>query len=98
MWRGFELAEGEFLDDEQELVAYCEATCVGRRGPNGRRRPLFDTTWWNVDNRMRAWPLRTNNAIEAFGDAFACSAVQADHPHIGVFLDAVHLQQNMKCG
>ena len=95
---GFELVEGEFLDEEQELVAYFEATYVGRRGPNGRRRPLFDTEWWNVDSRMHTGALRTNNAIEAFHNAFACSAVQADHPHICRFLEAIHLQQNMKCG
>ena len=79
-------------------MAYVEATCVGRRGPNGRRRPLFGTAWWNVDNRMHAGSLRANNAIEAFNNAFACSAVQAGHPHTGRFLEAVHIQHNMKCG
>ena len=68
---GFELAEGEFQDDEQQILAYVEATFVGRRWPNGRRMPLFDTAWWNVDSMMRAGPLRTNNAIEAPNSAFA---------------------------
>ena len=68
---GFELAEGEFLDDELEVVAYFEETYVGRRWPNGRRMPLFDTAWWNVDSRMHTGSLRTNNAIAAPDDAFA---------------------------
>ena len=68
---GFGLSEGEFLGDEQELVAYFESTYVGRWGPNGRRMPLFDTAWRNGDNLMKTGPLRANNAIEAFDNAFA---------------------------
>ena len=59
---GFEVSEGEFLGDEQDLAAYFESTYVGRRGPNGRRMPLFDTAWWNVDNRMRTGSIRTTHS------------------------------------
>ena len=64
-WVGIELAGGEFLGEGQELVIYFESTYVGRRGPNGRRMPTFDTERRNVDSRMRAGPLRANNAMGA---------------------------------
>ena len=60
--------------------------------------PLFDAAWRNVDSRMRAGPLRTNNAIEAFVNACALPAKHDDLPHICRFLEAVHIRRNMKCG
>ena len=42
-------------------------------------------------------PIRANNAVGAFNNAFACTAVQGAHPQIERLLEALHLQQNMKC-
>ena len=70
--------EREFLEDEQAPVAYFEATYVGRPGPNGRRRPLRAPACWSAESRMRAVSLWANNALGAFGNAFASTAAQAD--------------------
>ena len=42
----YELIEQGFGDDEQEFLAYFEATYIGRRIPAGRRRPLFEHHMW----------------------------------------------------
>ena len=72
--------EREFVDDEQAPAAYFEATYVGRPGPNGRRRPLFEPAWWGVESRTHTGSLRANNAVGAFNNAFACTVVQAARP------------------
>ena len=94
---GFEQLQGEFHQGEQELVAYFEATYIGRVGPAGRRRPLFALELWDVESRMLTGSLRANNAIESFRNAFAGSISQADRPTVARFLEPIHLQQNMSC-
>ena len=81
-----------------DSLAYFEETYIGRRGPVERRRPLFAHEWWNAESRMLTGSLWTNNAIESFRDAFACSIAQADRPNVARFLESVHTQQNMSCG
>ena len=47
---------------------------------------------------MLTGSLRTNNSIESFHNAFACSVAQADHPNVARFLESAHARQNMSCG
>ena len=89
--------EREFIDGEQALVAYFEATYVGRPVPNGMRRQMYGPACWGVESRTHAWPHRANKAAGAFNNAFACTVFQADRHHIGMFMGASHLQQNTQC-
>ena len=90
--------EGEFADNARRLLASFEATYVGRRVSGGRRRPLFDTAWWEVESRMRAGSLRTNNDVEAPRNAIASSEVHDGIPQLGRFVESARLQQNRNFG
>ena len=59
---------GEFMPDEQPLVAYFQATWVGvkhRRGA-GRKAPKFPVQLWNVHGRVMEDQMLTTNAAETW--------------------------------
>ena len=85
---GFEQLEEEFQEHVMGIHVYFEATYIGRRGPAERRRPLFQPEWWGAEQRMLTGSLRTNNAIESFHNAFACSVAQAGRPNVARLLES----------
>ena len=95
---GCEQIEPKFEDDEQAFVGYFEATYIGRRGPEGRRRPIFGRRIWNVDHRMTLGAHRTNNATESFHCSSARAMSQANHPAVYRFVESLQLQKNIACG
>ena len=54
MW--YEQIEEEFQEDEMVILAYIEATYIGRSGPVERRRPLFEREWrsWSRERGLGA--------------------------------------------
>ena len=89
---------GEFQGDEMELLAYFEATYVGRRGPVERRRPPCERERWNAASRFPTGSLRANRAIASSHKEFAGSIAQAARPNVARFHASIHTQKNMCCG
>ena len=67
----FELLGNVPPEDERAIVAYFEATYIGRPVPNGRRMPPFGHAWRSIERRTRTVSPRKNNASGARNNTFA---------------------------
>jgi hypothetical protein len=83
-------------DDLQPVLDWFEDSYVGRRRPNGTRRPpLFPIAMWSCYERVLHDQDRTNNHAEAAHRAMQ-TELQMDHPSIWRLIDALRRVQKKR--
>ena len=91
---GFDLLETLYAGDEQAPRAYFETNYIGSRVGGSRMRPTFGLELRNVQSRMEAGAMRTDDSAEATRGGLTTGASRGNRPPLYTCVDNLHSKQN----